>query len=154
VVASLVLEEAVGEDESVGEDEDVSVGEDEELSVGEDDGDDDELVGEGDEEDEDEDGDDEPVAVDEEVAVAGGDVVVVAEADGDAEADAEADALTPDRDSQDSLVPVVVAATAEPARAATALPEAAVSKALPAIKVTALRRPCATRISQMDQHQS
>jgi hypothetical protein len=62
-------------------------------------------------------------------------------------ADALADALATCSGSQDSLLPAAVAAAAVlPFRAATTPPEAAVSKALPAIKVTARRRPCAIRI--------
>ena len=61
-------------------------------------------------------------------------------------ADALGDALTDCRGSQDSLTPVAVAAAALPDTAATTPPEAAVSRALPAIKVTARRRPCAIRI--------
>ena len=50
--------------------------------------------------------------------------------------------------SHDSLVPfaVVAAAAAPPLNAATAAPEAALSRAVPAIKVTARRRPCAIRV--------
>ena len=73
---------------------------------------------------------------------------VVAVADGAAVAGAfVGGALTGCRGSQDSLIPGAVAAAALPARAAAAPPVAAVSRALPAIKVTALRCPCATRIS-------
>jgi hypothetical protein len=61
-------------------------------------------------------------------------------------ADALGDAPAECRGSQDSLLPVAVAAAALAATAATTPPEAAVSRALPAIKVTALRRPCAIRI--------
>jgi hypothetical protein len=62
-------------------------------------------------------------------------------------ADALADALATCSGSQDSLLPAAVAAAAVlPFRAATTPPEAAVSRALPAIKVTARRRPCAIRI--------
>jgi hypothetical protein len=73
----------------------------------------------------------------------------VADADAVAEAfvaDALADAVASFSGSQDSLTPVAVAAAAPPLRAATTPPEAAVSRALPAIKVTARRRPCAIRI--------
>ena len=66
--------------------------------------------------------------------------------DGFAVAEAAADALTDCSGSQDSLLPGGVAAAALPVMAATAPPEAAVSRALPAIKVTARRRPCAIRI--------
>jgi hypothetical protein len=77
--------------------------------------------------------------------------VGVGVADGVAVAEAVAvDALgvapTNCRGSQDSLTPVAVAAAALPDTAATTPPEAAVSRALPAIKVTARRRPCAIRI--------
>ena len=79
-------------------------------------------------------------------------VVVVGVADAVAvavvEADALADALAVCKGSQDSLLPVAVAAAALPVMTATAPPEAAVSRALPAIKVTALRRPCAIRYPQ------
>jgi hypothetical protein len=81
--------------------------------------------------------------------VVGADVVgadVVGVADGVPVAEAVADALANCKGSQDSLLPVAVAAAALPDRAATAPPEAAVSRVLPAIKVTALRRPCAIRI--------
>jgi hypothetical protein len=61
---------------------------------------------------------------------------------GDALGDAPADCMG----SQDSLLPAAVAAAALPVMAATAPPEAAVSRALPAIKVTARRRPCAIPI--------
>ena len=61
-------------------------------------------------------------------------------------ADALGDALTTCRGSQDSLSPGVVAAVALLVMAATTPPVAAVSRALPAIKVTALRRPCAIRV--------
>jgi hypothetical protein len=61
---------------------------------------------------------------------------------GDALGDAPASCMG----SQDSLLPAAVAAAALPAMAATAPPEAAVSRALPAIKVTARRRPCAIHI--------
>jgi hypothetical protein len=60
--------------------------------------------------------------------------------------DALGDALADCMGSQDSLLPVAVAAAALPVMAATAPPEAAVSRALPAIKVTARRRPCAIPI--------
>jgi hypothetical protein len=76
--------------------------------------------------------------------VVGADVVGVA--DGVAVPEAVADALANCKGSQDSLLAVAVAAAALPVRAATAPPEAAVSRVLPAIKVTALRRPCAIRI--------
>ena len=63
------------------------------------------------------------------------------------------DALTAFRGWQDSLSPGAVAAVALLLIAATMPPEAAVSRALPAIKVTALRRPCAIRILiHIDQH--
>jgi hypothetical protein len=78
----------------------------------------------------------------------GVDVVAVADGVGVAEAfvaDALGDALTSCRGSQDSLLPVAVAAAALPVMAATTTPEPAVSRALPAIKVTALRRPRAIR---------
>jgi len=58
----------------------------------------------------------------------------------------EAVALPAFKGSQDSLSPGVVAAVALLVMAATTPPVAAVSRALPAIKVTALRRPCAIRI--------
>ena len=62
-------------------------------------------------------------------------------------ADALGDAVTDFKGWQDSLLPVKVAAAALPVITATATPpEPAVSRALPAIKVTALRRPCAIRI--------
>jgi len=61
-------------------------------------------------------------------------------------ADALGAGLTDCRGSQDSLLPGGVAAAALPVMAATTPPEAAVSRALPAIKVTARRRPCAIRI--------
>jgi hypothetical protein len=65
-------------------------------------------------------------------------------------ADALADAVTACRGSQDSLLPVAVAAAALPFMATIAAPpEAAVSRALPAIKVTARRRPCAIRIQSI-----
>lgn len=62
--------------------------------------------------------------------------------------DALADALAADTGWQDSLLPAtaIVAAVALPDRAATTPPEAAVSRAPPAIKVAALRRPYAIRI--------
>jgi carboxypeptidase C (cathepsin A) len=60
--------------------------------------------------------------------------------------DALGDALTNCKGSQDSLVPDAAAAAAPPVMAATTPPEAAVSRALPAIKVTARRRPCAIRV--------
>jgi hypothetical protein len=74
---------------------------------------------------------------------------VVGAADGVpvAEADALGDVLTTFSGSQDSLSPGVVAAAALPLMAAIVLAEAALSRALPAIKVTARRRPCAIRIS-------
>lgn len=86
-----------------------------------------------------------------EVPTVGAAVVVVADAVGVAVAeafvaDALADAVASVKGSQDSLLPVAVAAAALPLRAATTPPEAAVSSALPAIKVTARRRPCAIRI--------
>jgi hypothetical protein len=56
------------------------------------------------------------------------------------------DALATCTSWQDSASPGAVAAAALPAKAAAAPPEAAVSRALPAIKVTARRRPCAIRI--------
>jgi hypothetical protein len=79
-----------------------------------------------------------------EVDVLGVGVVVAA----DAVADALADALAADTGWHDSLLPAtaIVAAVALPDRAATTPPEAAVSRALPAIKVTARRRPCVIRI--------
>jgi len=55
-------------------------------------------------------------------------------------------APTDPRGSQDWLLPAAVAATALPDMAAMTPPDAAVSSALPAIKVTARRRPCAIRI--------
>jgi hypothetical protein len=68
------------------------------------------------------------------------------------EAVAVGDALTAFSGSQDSLSPGVVAAVALLVMAATTPPVAAVSRALPAIKVTALRRPCAIRIlTHIDQ---
>jgi len=79
----------------------------------------------------------------------GADVVGAGVADGvvEAAADALGDAVTDSRGSQDSLLAGVVAAPAlPPVIAATTPTEAAVSKALPAIKVTARRRPCAIRI--------
>jgi hypothetical protein len=85
--------------------------------------------------------------------------VVVAEEVADADADAVAEAFVADaladgptdapatcNGSQDSLTPLAVAAAALPLMAATTPPEAAVSRALPAIKVTARRRPCAIRV--------
>lgn len=64
------------------------------------------------------------------------------------------DALTTCTGSQDSLVPGRVAAVAPLAMAATALPVAAESRALPAIKVIALRRPCAIRVpAHTDRYQ-
>jgi hypothetical protein len=81
-----------------------------------------------------------------------------AEEDADAEAfvaDALADALATCTGSHDSLLPVAVAAAALPLMAATTPPEAAVSRALPAIKVTARRRPCAIQIpNHIDQYHS
>jgi hypothetical protein len=74
-------------------------------------------------------------------------VAVVGVADGVAVA--EADALTACRGWQDSLIPDAVAADALLFSAATTPPEAAVSSALPAISVTALRRPCAIRDLQL-----
>jgi hypothetical protein len=74
-------------------------------------------------------------------------VAVVGVADGVAVAVAEAVALTACTGWQDSLIPDAVAADALLFSAATTPPEAAVSRALPAIKVTALRRPCAIRLS-------
>ena len=102
------------------------------------------------------------------VAVGVGVVEVLAEAVGvvdaeeDADADAEAfvadalaDALATCTGSHDSLLPVAVAAAALPLMAATTPPEAAVSRALPAIKVTARRRPCAIQIpNHIDQYHS
>jgi len=64
-------------------------------------------------------------------------------------ADALGDALTTCSGSQDSLSPGVVAAVALLVMAATTPPVAAVSRALPAIKVTALRRPCAIRVQSV-----
>jgi hypothetical protein len=61
-------------------------------------------------------------------------------------ADALADAPTACSGSQDSLLPAVVAAAAPPVMATTAPPKAAVSRALPVIKVTTRRRPCAILI--------
>jgi hypothetical protein len=78
-------------------------------------------------------------------AVAVGDAVAVAEA--------LAVALTACKGSQDSLLPVAVAATALLATMAAAPPEAAASRAPPAIKVTVRRRPCAIRIPNICQHQ-
>jgi hypothetical protein len=90
------------------------------------------------------------------------DVVGVDGAEEDADADAEAfvadalaDALATCTGSHDSLLPVAVAAAALPLMAATTPPEAAVSRALPAIKVTARRRPCAIQIpNHIDQYHS
>jgi hypothetical protein len=83
--------------------------------------------------------------------LAGADVVgvgVVGVADGVvvAVADALGDALANCSGSQDSLSPGMVAAVAPLDMAATTPPEAAVIRALPAIKVAARRRPCAIRI--------
>ncbi len=72
------------------------------------------------------------------VGVADGVVVVVADALGDALANCSG--------SQDSLSPGMVAAVAPLDMAATMPPEAAVIRALPAIKVAARRRPCAILI--------
>jgi hypothetical protein len=77
-------------------------------------------------------------------------VVGVGVADGDAVA--VADALANCRGSQDSLSPAAVAAVAPLDMAATTPPEAAVSRALPAIKVAARRRPCAIRILTNADH--
>ena len=64
------------------------------------------------------------------------------------------DALATCTGSQDSLVPGRVAAVAPLVMAATALPVAAESRALPAIKVIALRRPCAIRVpAHTDRYQ-
>jgi hypothetical protein len=68
-------------------------------------------------------------------------------------ADALGDALADFSGSQDSAIPDVVAAVALLFSAITAPPEAAVNSALPAIKVTARRRPCAIRILiHIDRH--
>jgi hypothetical protein len=72
-----------------------------------------------------------------EVLAAGADVDVVALAA------AVAVAAAAGKDSQDSLVPVAVAAAALPAMTAATPPEVAVSRAPPAINVAALRLPCA-----------
>jgi hypothetical protein len=80
-------------------------------------------------------------------------VVGVGVADGVAVAVADAlgDALATCSGSQDSLSPGAVAAVA-PLDMATTPPEAAVSRALPAIKVAARRRPCAIRILTNTDH--
>jgi hypothetical protein len=97
-------------------------------------------------------------AVAEVLAVGLGDDVAEAVADADAVAeafvaDALAEAPASCTDSQDSLTPLAVAAAALPLRVATTPPEAAVSRALPAIKVTARRRPFAIRIpTNIDQY--
>jgi hypothetical protein len=79
-----------------------------------------------------------------EVEAAAGEVeVLAAGADVDVVALAAAVAVAADKDSQDSLVPVAVAAAALPAMTAATPPEVAVSRAPPAINVAALRLPCA-----------
>jgi hypothetical protein len=77
---------------------------------------------------------------------------VVGVADGVVVAEAVADALATCSGSQDSLSPGAVAAVAPLDMAATRPPEAAVSRALPAIKVAARRRPCAIRILTNTDH--
>ena len=100
------------------------------------------------------DGEVEAAAGEVEVPAAGADVDVAALAAAVAVAAAVADALTAAKDSQDSLVPVAVAAAALPAMTA-ATPEAAVSRAPPAISVAALRLPCDINIPrQIDRYQS
>ena len=101
------------------------------------------------------DADGEVDAADGEVDAAAGEVeVVAAGADVDAVADGVADALTADKDSQDSLIPVAVAAVALPAMTAATPPEAAVNRAPPAINVAALRLPCAIKSpSHIDRYQ-
>jgi hypothetical protein len=98
------------------------------------------------------DGEVEAAAGEVEVLAAGADVAALAAAV--AVTEAVAGALTADKDSQDSLVPVAVAAAALPAMTAATPPEVAVSRAPPAIKVAALRRPCVIRISHICQYQS
>jgi hypothetical protein len=82
--------------------------------------------------------------------VAGAAVLGVAPVDAVPEAEAVADALadvvSDFTGSHDSAIPDVVAAVALLFIATTTPPEAAESSALPAIKVTARRRPCAIRI--------
>jgi hypothetical protein len=70
---------------------------------------------------------------------------LVADALAEALADELTDAPATCTGSQDSLTPVTLAA-ALPLMAATTPPEVAVSRALPASKVTARRRPCAIRV--------